>query len=161
MSCFIKHWLCGMPLLKSGHARFCRHEQIRVSAEESFPALHVSSLSLSRVLVTKTGFGLVIGFINNPQVLTTINSYMVTDLHTLKSLHTNLLSLSAIIFTYLLHRGYTSLTHSQYHCTIAHIIFYFTCTISTGRPPVFFWAPGLNLLRQLTTSRGYLLVTLR
>jgi hypothetical protein len=43
---------------------------------------------LSRVLVTKMGFGLVIGFVNNPQVVTTINSYMVTDLHTLKSLHT-------------------------------------------------------------------------
>jgi hypothetical protein len=56
---------------------------------------------LSRVLVTKTGFGLVIGFINNPQVVTTINSYTVTDLHNLKSLRSNLLSLSAIVFTYL------------------------------------------------------------
>jgi hypothetical protein len=52
---------------------------------------------MSRVLVTETGFGLVIGFINNPQVLATINSYTVTDLHTLKSLHTNLLNLSAIV----------------------------------------------------------------
>jgi hypothetical protein len=77
---------------------------------------------LSRVLVTKTGFGLVIEFINNPQVVksyvacspqanytdplynpqvvTAINYNTVTDLHTLKSLHANLFSLSAIVFTY-------------------------------------------------------------
>jgi hypothetical protein len=63
--------------------------------------LGLAAAIMSRVLVTKTGFGLVIGFINNPQVVTTINSYTVTDLQTLKSLHTNLLSLSAIVFTYL------------------------------------------------------------
>jgi hypothetical protein len=60
-------------------------------------AIHII---FSRVLVTKTGFGLVIGFINNPQVVTTTNSYTVTNLHTLKSLHTNLFSLSAIVFTH-------------------------------------------------------------
>jgi hypothetical protein len=54
---------------------------------------------LSRVLVTMTGFGLVIGFINNPQAVTTINSYTVTDLHTLKSLHTNFFSVAARVFT--------------------------------------------------------------
>jgi hypothetical protein len=59
------------------------------------------------------GFGLVIEFFNNPQVVTTINSYTDTDLHTLKSLHTNLLSLSAIVFTYLQHWSYTSLTKSH------------------------------------------------
>jgi hypothetical protein len=37
---------------------------------------------LSRVLVTKTGFGLIIGFINNPQVVTAINYNTVNDLHT-------------------------------------------------------------------------------
>jgi hypothetical protein len=39
------------------------------------------------------------GFINNLQVVTTINYYIITDFHILQSLHTNLLSLSAIVFT--------------------------------------------------------------
>jgi hypothetical protein len=46
-----------------------------------------------------TEFGLVIGFINNLQVVTTYNSYTVADLHYLQSLHTNLLSLPALVFT--------------------------------------------------------------
>jgi hypothetical protein len=69
----------------------------------SKPRCHVVSEAfsiLSHVLVTKTGFGLVIGFINNPQVVTTIESYTVTNLQTLKSLHTILFSLSAIVFTH-------------------------------------------------------------
>jgi hypothetical protein len=37
---------------------------------------------LSRVLVTKTGFGLVFGFINHLQVVTTINYNTVPDFHT-------------------------------------------------------------------------------
>jgi hypothetical protein len=56
---------------------------------------------LSRKLVTKTVLGFVIAFINNLQDVTTINSYTVTALHILKALHTNLLSISAIVFTYL------------------------------------------------------------
>jgi hypothetical protein len=40
----------------------------------------------------QTRFGLVIDFINNPQVVTSINSYTVTYLHSLRSLNTNLLS---------------------------------------------------------------------
>jgi hypothetical protein len=77
------------------------------------PKCYVSFKVLSCGLVTKTGFGLVIGFINSPQVVTTINSYTLTDLHTLKSFHTTLLSLSAIVFTYLQHRSYTNLTESH------------------------------------------------
>jgi hypothetical protein len=34
------------------------------------------------------GFGLVTGFINHLQVITTINYYTVADLHNLQSLHT-------------------------------------------------------------------------
>jgi hypothetical protein len=34
-----------------------------------------------RVLVTETGFGLVIGFINHSQVVTTINYNTVTNFH--------------------------------------------------------------------------------
>jgi hypothetical protein len=44
------------------------------------------------------GFGLVIGFINNLQVVATINFYAVATLHDLQSLHTNLFSLSALVF---------------------------------------------------------------
>jgi hypothetical protein len=39
---------------------------------------------LSRVLVIKTGFGLIIGFINRLQVLTTINYNTVTNFHSYK-----------------------------------------------------------------------------
>jgi hypothetical protein len=45
------------------------------------------------------GFGLVIGFIDNLQVVTTINSYTITALHNLQSLHTNLFTLSTLVFT--------------------------------------------------------------
>jgi hypothetical protein len=37
---------------------------------------------LSHVLVSKTGFGLVIGFINHLQVVTTINYHTVPEFHT-------------------------------------------------------------------------------
>jgi hypothetical protein len=45
------------------------------------------------------GFGLGIGFINNLQVVITINYYTIAALHNVQSLHTNLFSLSALIFT--------------------------------------------------------------
>jgi hypothetical protein len=49
---------------------------------------------LSRVTQwLKTGFGLVIWFINNLQVVTTINYYTIAALHTVQSPHTNLFSL--------------------------------------------------------------------
>jgi hypothetical protein len=41
-----------------------------------------SILKLSRVLVTKTGFGLVIGFIDHLQDVTTNNYYTIADFHT-------------------------------------------------------------------------------
>jgi hypothetical protein len=47
----------------------------------------------------KTGFGLVIGFIDHLQVVTTISSYIITNLHNLQWLHTNLLSLFPLVFT--------------------------------------------------------------
>jgi hypothetical protein len=40
--------------------------------------------------LTGTPFGLVIGFIDNPQVVTAITYYTVTHLHNLQSLHTSL-----------------------------------------------------------------------
>jgi hypothetical protein len=51
------------------------------------------------VLVTATGFGLVIGFINSLQLVTTNNYNTVPDLHNLQSLHFNLLSLFPLVFT--------------------------------------------------------------
>jgi hypothetical protein len=47
----------------------------------------------------KTGFGLVIGFINDLQVVTTIDYYTTADLHNLQSLHTDLLSLFPLVFS--------------------------------------------------------------
>jgi hypothetical protein len=53
---------------------------------------------LLRVLVTKTGFGLVIGFIDHSQAITTINYNIVHDLQNLQSLHYNLLILFPLVF---------------------------------------------------------------
>jgi hypothetical protein len=47
----------------------------------------------------KTGFGLVTGFINLLQVVTTANYYTVIALHNLQSLHPNLFSPSALVLT--------------------------------------------------------------
>jgi hypothetical protein len=47
----------------------------------------------------ETQFGLVIGFINNLQVVTTITYYTVTYLQNLHSLHANLFSLSVTVFS--------------------------------------------------------------
>jgi hypothetical protein len=41
---------------------------------------------------------LIIGSINHLQVETTINYYTIAALHNLQSLHTNLFSLSALVF---------------------------------------------------------------
>jgi hypothetical protein len=46
----------------------------------------------------RRGFELVIGFIDNLQVVTTINYNTIADLHNLQSLHTNLFSLSPLVF---------------------------------------------------------------
>jgi hypothetical protein len=53
---------------------------------------------LSRVSVTKDGVHIG-NWINNLQVVTTNNYYIITHLHNLRSLHTNLLSLSPPVFT--------------------------------------------------------------
>jgi NhaP-type Na+/H+ and K+/H+ antiporter len=47
------------------------------------------NIILSRVLVTATGFGLVIGFINHSQIVITINYNTVPDLHTCNYSTTN------------------------------------------------------------------------
>jgi hypothetical protein len=50
--------------------------------------------------VTGRPFGLVTGFINHLQVVTTITYYTIARLHNLQALHTSLLTLSAVVFTY-------------------------------------------------------------
>jgi hypothetical protein len=80
----------------------------------------------------------------------------ITDLHTFQFtvVHTLGFSVSiSLLATDLSMETITQITtsitpkifqlHFQYHCTTAHIIFYFTRTIFTGRPPVFSCAPGL------------------
>jgi hypothetical protein len=54
---------------------------------------------LSRVLVTKDGFGLVIRFINHLEIVTKNYYYTFADLRYIQSLHTNLLSLFRLVFT--------------------------------------------------------------
>jgi hypothetical protein len=86
-------------------------------------------------LVTETGFGLVIGFINHSQVVTTINYNIVPDLHNLQSLHYNLLGLFPLVFTiYFLATDLnigiiTDSQHFIYHCTKSLLI-----TINTELP---------------------------
>jgi hypothetical protein len=46
----------------------------------------------------KTGFGLVVGFTNHLQVVTTIIYYTIADLHNLQSFHINFLSLFPLVF---------------------------------------------------------------
>jgi hypothetical protein len=67
---------------------------------------------LSRVLVTKTGFGLVIGFINRLQVVTTINYDTVPDFYTTK--HSTLISSVYIHSSRIYHAGtiQVSLNHT-------------------------------------------------
>jgi hypothetical protein len=64
----------------------------------------VSDVTSVTCLATETRFGLLIGFINNLQGVTTINYNTVAGLHNLQSLHTDLFSLSALIFTDVYHR---------------------------------------------------------
>jgi hypothetical protein len=89
---------------------------------------------MSRVLVTETGFGLVIGLINRLQLVTTINYNTVPDLHNLQSLHYNLLSLFSLVFTIRflatdLNTGIVRDSSFKYHCTESLLI-----TINTALP---------------------------
>jgi hypothetical protein len=56
---------------------------------------------LSHVLVTRDGVRIGNWFIGSSLVVTTRNYYTITGLHNLQSLHANLHSLSAVVFTYL------------------------------------------------------------
>jgi hypothetical protein len=77
----------------------------------------------------------------------------IADLHTFQFIVAHTLgfsvSTSRLLATNLSTETSTQITTSvtpkifQYHCTTAHIIFYFTRTIFTGWPPVFSCASGL------------------
>jgi hypothetical protein len=60
---------------------------------------HVSYSYCNVFALLETPFGLVIGFIKNILVVTTISYYTIARLHNLQSLHSNLLSLSALVLT--------------------------------------------------------------
>jgi hypothetical protein len=50
------------------------------------------------IILSRVSQWLVIEFINNLHVLTTINYCTIADFHTTKTLHANLFSLSALVF---------------------------------------------------------------
>jgi hypothetical protein len=89
---------------------------------------------LSRVLVTEMGFGLVIGFINCLQLVTTNNYNTVPDLNNLQSLHYNLLRLFPLVFTIRflatdLNTGIVTDSHFKCSCTKSLLV-----TINTAIP---------------------------
>jgi hypothetical protein len=98
-----------------------------------FPQINFINI-LSHVLVDETGFGLVIGFIDRLQLVTTNNYNTIPDLHNLKLLHYNLLSLFPLVFTIRflaadLNTGITTDSHFKYYCTKSLLI-----TINTALP---------------------------
>jgi hypothetical protein len=78
--------------------------QIRFYGDCNWLLQHAFVCILYHVWVTEDGVGLLIGFINNLQVVTTINYYTTVGLHNAQSLHTDLFTLAALVF---------SLTESQ------------------------------------------------
>jgi hypothetical protein len=84
--------------------------------------LTLGSEILSRELVTKTVFWLVIGFISLLQVLTTIIYYTVPDIYTTK--HSTLIySVQLHCSSRIYHTGtiQVSLNHFQYHSNTVHV----------------------------------------
>jgi hypothetical protein len=108
---------------------------------------------LSCVLVTETGFGLAIGFINRLQVGATITYNTVPALHNLQSLHYNLLSVFPPVFTihFLvtdINTGIITDSHFKYHCIKSLLI-----TVNTALPLF------LHFMVYCYTNTGPLLVT--
>jgi hypothetical protein len=85
--------------------------------------------------VTETWFGLVTGFINYLQVVTTITYNTVTHLRNLQSLHANIPILSVVVCTYSVSFKWS---------------LQFTLYIFTSRPLVFSCTPGFSSLRRLS-----------
>jgi hypothetical protein len=91
------------PAPRGPHKKISLHLLLVFVFTELLPgnALIKSVIILSRVLGTAAGFGLVIGFINRLQLVTTstITYNTVPDLHNLQLLHYNLLRLFPLVFT--------------------------------------------------------------
>jgi hypothetical protein len=102
---------------------------------------------LSHVLVTETGFGLVIGFINRLQVVTTITYNTVPGFHNLQSLYCNLLSLHLSSLSVSWQRISTQeLSHSQSSNITHKSDLIITRQFFAGWPLVFSCAPSPNSL---------------
>jgi hypothetical protein len=71
---------------------------IPTAASVYIPEYLVMSLHIVTCQWPKTGVGLAIGFTNNPQAATASNYHIIATIHNVQSLHTNLFSLSALIF---------------------------------------------------------------
>jgi hypothetical protein len=97
-------------------------KQLCITCLYAYTCTLTQTYMLSRALVTETGFGLVIGFINRLQLVTTNNYNTVPDLHNLQSLHYNFLRLFPLVFTipFLttdLNTGIVTDSHFKYRCT--------------------------------------------
>jgi hypothetical protein len=79
-------WINNKAIIVPNQLSLCPVVNILVSVLHSvFSLVRVRSSDLrilSRVLVTKTGFGLVIGFINHLEVVTAINYHTLPDFRT-------------------------------------------------------------------------------
>jgi hypothetical protein len=105
------------------------------------------SITLSHVLVTRTGFGFVIGFINHLQVVITINYNTVPDFYTTK--HSTLIS-----------SVYLHCSSQIYHTGTIQVSLNHTLPIKSSNhmsnlhrlPLAFFCAPSFNLVSCLCAS---------
>jgi hypothetical protein len=68
----------------------------------------------------KNPFRLLIGFINNLQVVSALTYYTIARLHNLESLLTNLLTLSALVFTYSVSLNQTFQVQPSVHTQSLH-----------------------------------------
>jgi hypothetical protein len=75
-------------ILDDGHSPTPNNPECYTPSSESFRIYLIQFCHVSQWL--KTGFGLVIGFINNLQVVTRNYSYTIAVLHNFQSLHNNL-----------------------------------------------------------------------
>jgi hypothetical protein len=109
---------------------------------------------LQRVGYWDTQFGLVIGFINNLEVVTTITYNTVTQLTiiTRQSLYSICCTLHVFITWGSSYKSHW-ITDSQFSLhSNTHKVFNSHLRFLTGRPPVFFCSPGSTSLASATSS---------
>jgi hypothetical protein len=108
--------------------------QVLISNSTCLREERVGSAASGSVLVTRMGFGLVIGFISHLQLVTTITYNTVTDFHSIKHSTPIFSVLFPLVFTIRflatdLNAGIITVSQSQYHCTKSVLI-----TINTALP---------------------------